>query len=76
MCDNQNFAFWCKMLGMDFTKVTRQIIPSSLTPTVEECSLVVGEVVGCSIKSAAQMNRTVVIFVDSVEKAKKGHCCE
>lgn len=64
------------MPEMNFTKLTRQhglkIIPNSPTLTVEECSLAVGEVVGCSsIKSAARMNSAVVIFVDSVEKANK-----
>lgn len=73
---HRHFAFWRKMPEMDLTKLTRQhglkIIPNDPTMTVEECSLAVGEVVGCcSIKSAARMNSAVVIFVDSVEKANK-----
>ncbi|TWW78252.1 hypothetical protein D4764_11G0003730 [Takifugu flavidus] len=38
--------------------------------SVEECVLVVGEIVGPrSVKSASRMNRTVVVFMDSTEKA-------
>lgn len=38
--------------------------------SVEECSLAVGAIVGYgSVKSASCMNSTVLIFVDSIEKA-------
>ncbi|TWW71510.1 hypothetical protein D4764_16G0000070 [Takifugu flavidus] len=38
--------------------------------SVEECALVVGEIVGHrSVKSASRINSTVVVFVDSTEKA-------
>lgn len=51
---------------MDFTKLMRQH-----GFKIEECSLVLGEILGqSSIKSAAQTNSAVVIFVDSMEKAK------
>lgn len=51
---------------MDFTKLIRQH-----GFKIEECSLVLGEILGqSSIKSAAQTNSPVVIFVDSMEKAK------
>lgn len=51
---------------MDFTKLMRQH-----GFKIEECSLVLGAILGqSSIKSAAQTNSAVVIFVDSMEKAK------
>ncbi|KAI3373352.1 hypothetical protein L3Q82_006652 [Scortum barcoo] len=41
---------------------------------VEEVGLAVGEVVGHgSVKSAARMNSAVVLFLDQVEKANRGH---
>lgn len=55
-----------KVAEMDFTKLIRQH-----GFKIEECSLVLGEILGqSSIKSAAQTNSPVVIFVDSMEKAK------
>lgn len=55
-----------KLDKMDFTKLMRQHCFK-----MEECSLVLGEILGqSSIKSAAQTNSAVVIFVDSMEKAK------
>lgn len=62
-------AFWLvgvQVAKMDFTKLMRQH-----GFKIEECSLVLGEILGqSSIKSAAQTNSVVVIFVDSMEKAK------
>ena len=56
----------------ELTKLSRKHglkISAGVPCSVEDCSLTVGDVVGhSSIKSAARMNGTVVIFVDSVEK--------
>lgn len=58
---------------MNLSKVTREHsikMSVSLSVSVEDCSLAVDQSVGhSSVKSTAQMNGAVVIFVDKVEKA-------
>ncbi|KAL6114748.1 uncharacterized protein ACO6RY_05437 [Pungitius sinensis] len=58
---------------MEFSRLTRKHgvkIALSVSYTVEDCSLAMGELVGHrSVKSAARMNNAVVMFLDSVEKA-------
>ncbi len=58
-----------------FAKLSRRHgikISTSFPCSVEECSLAVGKVVGYeSVKSAALMNSTCVIFLDDIEKRNK-----
>ncbi|KAL6113787.1 uncharacterized protein ACO6RY_04695 [Pungitius sinensis] len=60
---------------MDLTGLTRKHglkLAPCFACSVEDCGLAVGGLVGHgSVKSAARMNHAVVIFVDSVEKARK-----
>lgn len=55
-----------------YEQLTRQHgikVPVGVECSVEECVLVVGEVVGhSSIRSASRMNGAVVLFLDKVEK--------
>lgn len=56
----------------NYEQLTRQHgikVPVGVECSVEECVLVVGEVVGhSSIRSASRMNGAVVLFLDKVEK--------
>lgn len=48
----------------------RHAVKISLNASVEECSLAVGEVVGCeNVLSASRMNNAVVVFLKTIELA-------
>ena len=62
-------------VGSGLEKLTRRhaikMVPT-ISCSVEECSLAVGELVGyASVRSASRMNSAVVIFLDSVEKVNQ-----
>lgn len=47
-------------------------VPVGVDCSVEECSLAVGQIVGCeSIRSASRMNHAMVLFLDSIDKVNK-----
>ncbi|MPV02233.1 hypothetical protein FVA96_23770 [Escherichia coli] len=71
----QSFQDGVLHAATDFSRLTRKHgvkLAPGFACSVEDCGLAVGGLVGHgSVKSAAWMNRAVVIFVDSVEKARE-----